>query len=70
MSKRKPTAKPKPASAEDLLLRALRQAADEVLEETVPDRLLKVIEAARRRGADSGPPPTPDQPPAPADEAS
>jgi hypothetical protein len=62
MPKRKQTAKPKQAAAEDLLLRALRKAAEEVLEESVPERLLEVIQAARRRGADGQPAAPPAEP--------
>ncbi len=54
-------------------MQALRQLADEALEETVPERLLQVIRAAkRRRGADGEPAATqaddglPDQPDEPA----
>ena len=35
--------------ADDLLLRALRQLADEVLEEEVPERLLRPLREARNR---------------------
>lgn len=53
MSKQVKIAKRRQAPADDLLLRALRQVADETLEEAVPDRLLEVIrKARRRRGAD------------------
>jgi hypothetical protein len=71
MSKRKPTPKRTQDPADDHLLRALRQVADEALEETVPDRLLQVIRAARRgRGADGEPPPAPAEPgPPPAEPA-
>ncbi len=52
--------------ADDPLVRALREVADEALEETVPDRLLEVIRAARRQpdaggGAADAPAPPPDE---------
>jgi hypothetical protein len=67
MSKRKPTPKRTKAPADDLLLRALRQVADEALEETVPERLLQAIRAARRQPSADGEPPAepatrPDEP--------
>ena len=50
-------------------MRALRQLADEALEETVPDRLLQVIRAAqRRRSADGEPEPAASPERAPPDE--
>jgi hypothetical protein len=52
----------RPAPADDLLLRALRQVADEALEETVPDRLLQVIREARQRSAEGDPSPAPADP--------
>lgn len=67
MSKQKPTAKRTKNPADDQLLRALRQVADEALEEAVPDRLLQVIRSARRR-ADGEPSPVPAEPAAPPDE--
>ncbi len=67
MSKRKQTPKRTKTPADDLLLRALRQVADEALEETVPDRLLQVIRAARRPRADGAPPAAPAGPAAPSD---
>jgi hypothetical protein len=70
MSKRKPTSHRKQASADDHLLQALRQVADEALEETVPDRLLQVIRAARRRHRADGEPPAPDVGTSPSDERS
>jgi len=64
MSKQVKISQRRPAPADDLLLRALRQVADEALEETVPDRLLQVIrEARRRRGAAGKPSPAPAEPP-------
>jgi hypothetical protein len=69
MSKRKQTPKRTRAPADDHLLRALRQVADEALEETVPDRLLQVIRSARRQPrADGEPSPAPAEPAAPPDE--
>jgi hypothetical protein len=66
MSKRKPNSHRKPAPADDHLLRALRQVADDALEETVPDRLLQVIRAARGREGEREPsaaePTPPDEP--------
>jgi hypothetical protein len=35
--------------ADDLLFRALRQLADEALEEEVPERFLRLIRAAQRQ---------------------
>ncbi len=55
---------------DDPLVRALREVADEALEETVPDRLLEVIRAARRQPAGGGGPEAPATPDAPPDEAS
>jgi hypothetical protein len=60
MSKQVKIAKRRQAPADDLVLRALRQVADETLEEAVPDRLLEVIRKARRRqGTDGEAAPTP-----------
>jgi hypothetical protein len=50
---------PRQTPAEDRVLRALRAAADEMLEEQVPDRLLDVIRAARSK------PPADDRSPEP-----
>jgi hypothetical protein len=60
MSKRKRSSHRQQATADDRLLLALRQVADEALEETVPDRLLQVIRAARRQHAANGEPAAPD----------
>ena len=38
--------------ADDPLFRALRQVADEALEEEIPERLLRVIRAAQRPPAE------------------
>jgi hypothetical protein len=46
--------------ADERLLRALRQVADDALEESVPDRLLQVIRAARRQHTANGEPAAPD----------
>ena len=55
---------------DDPVVRALREVADEALEETVPERLLEVIRAARRQpGAGGDPPEPPATPPSAADEA-
>jgi hypothetical protein len=69
MSKQVKISKRKQTPADDLVLRALRQVADETLEEAVPDRLLGVIrEARRRRAADGEPAPAPTAPAPPPDE--
>ena len=39
---------------DELLLRALRQLADEALEEQVPERFLRLIRAARRQHEGEG----------------
>jgi hypothetical protein len=70
MSKRKPTSRRKQAPADDHLLRALRQVADEALEESVPDRLLQVIRTARQRPRADGEPPAPAAATVPPDEPS
>ncbi len=47
---------------DDPLFRALRQVADEALEEDIPERLLRVIRAARtgsQRSDEGGAPPDP-----------
>ena len=47
---------------DDPLFRALRQVADEALEENIPERLLRVIRAARngsQRSDEGGAPPEP-----------
>jgi hypothetical protein len=47
---------------DDPLFRALRQVADEALEEKIPERLLRVIRAARtgsQRSEEGGAPPEP-----------
>lgn len=47
---------------DDPLFRALRQVADEALEEDIPERLLRVIRAARtgsQRSEEGGRPPEP-----------
>jgi hypothetical protein len=70
MSKRKRSSPRQQANADDHLLRALRQVADEALEETVPDRLLQVIRAARRQHVANGEPLPPDAGRAPPEESS
>ena len=70
MSKRKRSSPRQQANADDHLLRALRQVADEALEETVPDRLLQVIRAARRQHTADGEPVAPEAGRAPPDESS
>jgi hypothetical protein len=70
MSKRKQTSHRKQAPEDARLLRALRQVADEALEETVPDRLLQVIREARRRHGAEDEPAAPRAEPAPPDEPS
>jgi hypothetical protein len=50
---------------EDPLFQALRQVADEALEEEIPERLLRVIRAARdrsQRGREGAAPPDPPTP--------
>jgi len=46
MPKRKQTRQDDKVDADDPLFRALRQVADEALEEEIPERLLRVIRAA------------------------
>jgi hypothetical protein len=70
MSKRKRSSHRQQATADDQLLQALRQVADDALEETVPDRLLQVIQAARRQHTANGEPAAPDAGRAPPDESS
>jgi hypothetical protein len=61
MSKRKRSPDRQQSIADDQLLRALREVADDALEEDVPDRLLQVIRAARReRGSNGEPTAVPD----------
>jgi hypothetical protein len=70
MSKRKRSSHRQQAVTDDRLLRALRQVADDALEESVPDRLLQVIRAARRQHTANGEPVAPDGGRAPPDEPS
>lgn len=48
---------------DDPLFRALRQVADEALEEDIPERLLRVIRAARNGSQHSDEPGAPREPP-------
>ena len=48
-----------PEAADELLLRALRQLADEALEEEIPERLLRPLRVAR--GAQDGAAPAGDE---------
>jgi hypothetical protein len=54
MPKRKPTRQDKEVDLDDPLFRALRQVADEGLEEEIPERLLRVIRAAQSPPAEPG----------------
>ena len=66
----RPTRRRGRLDADDPVVRALREVADEALEETVPERLLEVIRAARRQPDAGGDPPEPPATPGtPADEA-
>lgn len=55
MSRKKKVERDREAEADDLLLRALRQLADEALEEQIPERLLRPLrEAQGGQGGDDG----------------
>lgn len=51
------------AQDQDPLFQALRQVADEALEEEIPDRLLRVLRAARDRSQRSSEHAAPPDPP-------
>ncbi len=71
MAKQRRTHRRGRVDADDPVVRALREVADEALEETVPERLLEVIRAARRQpGAGGDAPAASARPGAPPDEAS
>jgi hypothetical protein len=57
MSKKKKVDRKREAEADELLLRALRQLADEALEEEIPERLLRPLREAQ--GGDGGAPQPP-----------
>jgi hypothetical protein len=58
MPRKNRTDRDREAEADDLLLRALRQLADEALEEEVPERLLRPLrEAQSRQQGDGADPP-------------
>jgi hypothetical protein len=60
MSKKKKVDRKREAEADELLLRALRQLADEALEEEIPERLLRPLrEAQGGQGGDGGAPQPP-----------
>jgi hypothetical protein len=50
MSKKKSNEREREAQADELLLRALRQLADEALEDEIPERLLRPLREARGGG--------------------
>jgi hypothetical protein len=52
MSRKKKVDRAPEAAADEMLLRALRQLADEALDEEIPERLLRPLRAAR--GAQDG----------------
>jgi hypothetical protein len=56
MSKKKKVDRKREAEADELLLRALRQLADEALEEEIPERLLRPLREAQG-GEGGGPQP-------------
>jgi hypothetical protein len=56
MSSKKKNDREREAEADDLLLRALRQLADEALEEDIPERLLRPLREAERRQNIAGQP--------------
>jgi len=56
MPRKSKTERDRETAADDMLLRALRQLADEALVEEVPERLLRPLrEAQRRQQADGEP---------------
>jgi hypothetical protein len=57
MSKKKKVDSKRDAEADELLLRALRQLADEALEEEIPERLLRPLREAQSRQGESAPRP-------------
>ena len=62
MPRRKQVKQSTMTQQDDPLFRALRQVADEALEENIPERLLRVIRAARngsQRSDEGGAPPEP-----------
>jgi hypothetical protein len=67
MSKKKKVDRAQEAAADELLMRALRQLADEALEEEIPERLLRPLRAARKPQDGAAPPvgETPQPPPDP-----
>lgn len=54
MSRKNQIDRDREAAADDLLLRALRQLADEALEEEIPERLLRPLREARSRQDPAG----------------
>jgi hypothetical protein len=56
MSKKKKVDRAQEAAADELLMRALRQLADEALEEEIPERLLRPLRAARKPHDGAAPP--------------
>jgi hypothetical protein len=54
MPRRKQTKSRSQADVDDPVFRALRQVADEALEEDIPERLLRLIRAAPSQPSDEG----------------
>jgi hypothetical protein len=63
MPRRKQVKQSTMTQQDDPLFRALRQVADEALEENIPERLLRVIRAARNGSQGSDEPGAPPEPP-------